>query len=190
MGGHEPLVEARPEVVAAEVVPLEGEVREGLSAIDDGLHVPLARHVADPLHREDLTRPVRDVAERDHARLRCHRALEALVEVVHARGRHRERDRPEHDPVATLALAPRREHARVVLVRREHLVAGREPDPELADLERLARVPRDRDLLGVATEGRREPLADALDLRLEHAPHVVSGRPVARGELLHEGLVH
>ena len=110
-------------------------------------------------------------------------------QIVEARRRHRERDLLQHDPVALLALLPGVEHAAVVLVGGEHLVAGREVEAELRDLQRLAGVARDRELLGVAAGARGEPAPHRLAVRLEHLPHVVRRRLVRDVEVALVGLV-
>src|SRR2546427_7997637 len=92
-----------------------------------------------------------------------------------SRHRHGEADLLQHDAFAALSLVPRREHPRVVLIGGQHLVAPLQRDAELDDLERLARVARDRHLLRVAAEARREAAAHRLELRLQHLPHGVHG---------------
>ena len=100
------------------------------------------------------------------------------------------RDLRQLDPVAAHALLPRVEHPPVVLVGRHDFVAGLERDAELRDLERLARVARDGELLGIASELGRQPPAHALDVGLEDLPHVVHGRLVRDVEVALERLVH
>src|SRR5258708_38022494 len=144
---------------------------------------------ADLLHRKNLPREIRDVAEVQHLRLRPDRADQSIREIVHRQGRHRKGDLPDGDPFAPHALVPRVQHPPVVLVRRDDFVARLEIDPELRDLQRLARVPRDRHLLGAAAEFRREPAADGLDVRLEDRPHVIDRRLVGDIEIALEGFV-
>ena len=134
---------------------LNGKVRERVRAVDDRLDAAAPRLVADLLHREDLPGEVRDVAEVQHLRRRRDRGEQPVGEIVHRLRRHRERDLRQLDAVAPDALLPRVEHPAVVLVGRHDLVAGLEVDAELRDLQRLAGVARDRDLLGVAAERRR-----------------------------------
>ena len=117
-------------------------------------------------------------------------AEQPLGEIVQRRRRHRERDLLQHDAVAAHALIPGVEHAAVVLVGRDDLVARLQVDAELRDLQRLAGVARDRELLGVAAELRREAAAHGLDVRLEDLPHVVHGRLVREVEVALERLVH
>ena len=112
-----------------------------------------------------------------------------IGEVVLRLRRYRKRDLRQADPVAAHALFPGVEHAPVVLVGGDHLVAGAEIDAELRDLQGLAGVAGDGELLGVAAEFRRELAPDALDVRLEHLPHVVDGRLVREIEIALEGLV-
>ena len=67
---------------------------------------------------------------------------------------------------------------------------GFERDAELGDLQRLAGVARDRELLGIAAELGREAPPHALDVGLEDLPHVVHGRLVRDVEVALERLVH
>jgi hypothetical protein len=145
-------------------------------AVDDDLDAARPRQPHDVADGEDLAGQVRDVTEMEHACARTDRALEHVDQVLRVRRRHGERDLPDDDAFAARALIPRGQHAAVVLVRRQHLVAGLHLDAELADLERFRRVARDRHLLGIAAERARELPAHALDLRLEHLPHRVHRR--------------
>ena len=88
------------------------------------------------------------------------------------------------------ALIPGVEHAPVVLVRRDDFVAGLQVEAELRDLQRLAGVARDGELLRVAAEFGRELAAHRLDVRLEHVPHVVDRRLVRDVEIALNRLVH
>ena len=65
-----------------------------------------------------------------------------------------------------------------------------EIEAELRDLQRLAGVAGDGELLRVAAELRGQPPAHALDVRLEHLPHVVHGRLVRDVEVALQRLVH
>ena len=130
------------------------------------------------------------MAEVQDLRRRRDRREQPIGELVHRRRRHRERDLLQHDPVAARALLPGVEHAAVVLVGRDDLVAGLQVDSELRDLQRFAGVARDRELLGVAAERRRQAPPHRLDVRLEDLPHVVHGRLVREVEIALERLVH
>jgi hypothetical protein len=116
--------------------------------------------------------------------------IEPLREIRLAQRRHRKRHLLEDDAIAADALLPGVEHAPVVLVRRDDLVARREVEPELRDLQRLAGVACDGELLGVAAELAREPLTHRLDVRLEHLPHVIRRRLVRDVEVALHRLVH
>ena len=105
----------------------------------------------EPLHGEQLPGEVRDVAEMQHLGLRRDRLLEPLIQVV-LRRRHRELDARDLDLVAPHALVPRRQHARVVLLGRQHFVARLHVDAVLRDLHRLAGVARQRQLRRIAAE--------------------------------------
>src|SRR5262245_58073590 len=175
---QQPLVQRRAVVVALEIAQREREVREGVRAVDDGLDAAAARHPRDVADREQLPGEVRDVAEVDDLRLRRERALEALPELADVPRRHRERELRERDLVAPNALLPRVEHAPVILVRRQHFVAGVEVEAELRDLQRLAGVARNRELLRIAARLGRELPPYRLDVWFEEVPHVVDWRLV------------
>ena len=168
---REPLVEARAVVIAVEVALREREMGVRMRAIHDYFDPPRTAQLRDLLHREDLAREIRDVADMNDFGARRDRFLDASRQVVLGRRRHRERDLLQYDAVAPLALLPGRDHARIILRRRQHLVAALERQAQLHDLERLARVAGDRHLFGVATEARGQPAADRFDGGLDPGPH-------------------
>src|SRR5215207_6969641 len=61
----EPLVQARAEVVASEVVALEGELCEGVRAVNGGLRAAPPREFADVADGRDLSRQVNHVRDED-----------------------------------------------------------------------------------------------------------------------------
>ena len=185
---QQPLVQARAVVIHLEVAQLEREVRNRVRAVDDGEDAALAREPREPLHREQLPAEVRDVTEVHHLGLRRDRLLEPLIQVVLGR-RDREVDARHLDLLAPHALIPGGEHAAVVLLGGEHLVAGLEVDAVLRDLQRLARVARDGNLLGVAAELGGEPAARGFAVLFE-LPAEVDGRLVRKVEIAFERLVH
>jgi hypothetical protein len=133
-GREQPFVEARAVEIAAEVARLVGEVREGVRAVDNGLDPAPPRFIADLLHRKDLSGQVGDVAEVQDAGRRGDCAEQPVGEVVLRLRRYRKRDFRKTDPVAAHALFPGVEHAPVILVGGDHLVAGAQLDAELRDL--------------------------------------------------------
>ena len=187
---EQPLVQRRAVVVALEIAQLEREMRERVRAVDDRLNGAAARHPRDLAHGKQLTREVRHVAQVNDARLRRDRLLESRSQLRQVLRRHRERDLRQRDPVAPHALLPRVEHAAVILVRRDHLVARLQIEAELRDLQCLARIARDGELLGVASGFGREVAAHRLHVRLEHVPHVMNGRLVRHVEVSLQRLVH
>ena len=118
-----------------------------------------------------------------------HRLLEPPEQIGLIGRRHGKRDLLEDDPVAAHALLPRVEHPPVILVGRQDLVARLQVDPQLRDLQRLAGIPRDGQLLRVAAEFSGQAPSDRLEIRLEHLPHVVDGRLVRDVEVPLERLV-
>src|SRR6185437_2822840 len=96
----------------------------------------------------------------------------------------------EYDPVAALSLLPGRDHPGIILVRRYDFVSGFQIETELHDLERLARIARDRNLLGIAAERLREPPPARFDSRVENTPHVVSGIHILHFEITNLRIHH
>ena len=176
-------MEARAVVIAAEVVAREREVGVGVRAVDEDGDAFRPRHVDDPTHRRDVACHEADVHDLDDSRARRDRLGHAADVFVGALGRRVLPNGFDDDPVASLALAPRRLHARVVLRRDDDLVAALEVEPQNHRLVRLRRVARDRHLLGVAAEVARELATHALDARLEHAPHVLHRQLVREAEV-------
>ena len=78
----------------------------------------------------------------------------------------------QHDAIAPLALLPAGDHARVVLVRGDDLVAPLQFHAELHDLQSFAGVARDGDLFGVASEHAGQAPPHGLDAGIEQ----VAGR--------------
>ena len=108
---------------------------------------------------------------------------DALDELAGSAERDRERDPLDDDPLAAGALVPGGEHARIVLVGDDHLVAPLQVDAQDQGLHSLGGVARDRQLLGVAAELPGQCAADGLDPRLEHLPHVVGRQLVAEPQI-------
>jgi hypothetical protein len=181
-------VQARAVVVHLEVAQLEREVRHRVRAVDDGDDAAGAGHARQVLHREDLAGEVGDVAEVQHLGARGDRAFEQAEQRL-ARGRHREIDLLDHDLLAPRALIPRRQHAAVVLLGGQHLVAGLEVEAVLRDLQRLARIAGDRHLFRIAAELGGEAPPHHLDVPLDQAA-VVDRRLVRVIEVALVGLVH
>ena len=88
--------------------------------------------------------------------------LEPPVEIVRRR-RDGELNAGHFDVFAPHALVPRRQHAGVVLLGREHFIPGLKVDPVLRDLQRLAGAARQGHLLRVTSELRGHAQADRLD---------------------------
>ena len=92
--------------------------------------------------------------------------------------------------VAALALLPGGDHARIILIGGDDLVAGFQLHAELDNLERLAGVARDGDLFGVAAEHAGQAAAHGFDAGVEHVPHVVGRVQVLHLEIAHLGVHH
>ena len=63
MRREQPLVQARPVIIAVEVRVLEREVREGMRAVNDDFDAALAPHLAYALYGKYLPGEIRDVAK-------------------------------------------------------------------------------------------------------------------------------
>ena len=141
---------------AAELVAREGELREGVGAVDDHGDPSLAGHVDDLADREDLPGDVDDVAHVDQAGLRRDLVGEQPDHDLVVLDRDRQPELLEHDLVPPLALLPGGDHPRIIVGRGQDLVARLEVEAELTDLQPLRGVADDRDLLAVAAEVARE----------------------------------
>ena len=177
-------------VIAIQFVARKRKLAEGMRAVNHRLYAAGARHLANTLHREDLPGEIRDVANMNHLGLRCNGPLDAFIKIVELGHRHRKRDLLQHQAFAAGALAPGCQHARVVLVRGEHLVTCLQIHSQLNDLERFAGIAGDRDLFGIATESLREPAAHHLQFRPQNPPHIVSRTHVGNLEITLLGLHH
>ena len=104
--------------------------------------------------------------------------------------RNRNGDFFDDDPFAPLALPPRGEHSRVILVGGQNFVARFQIQSELADFQSLAGVARDGDLFLVAAEGERQAAAHAFDLRVQDSPHRVDGRVVRKFQIAPHRVLH
>ena len=142
-------------------------------AIYENFDAKRASHFHDLPHGHDLPREVRDVCDLDDLSPRGDRRPELLDEIAVRRRWDLERDLLEDDPLAPLALLPRRYHPRVVLIGDHHFVAALEIQPEDHDLVRFRRVAGDRHFLRVAPELAGEVTPNTFHPRLEHAPHVL-----------------
>src|SRR5262249_45017562 len=163
---QQPLVQTRPVIVAIQVGVFVREMREGMSAINDRLNAARSRQLADAFDRIDLPAQVGDVTEMYDARARRDVALEDTDDLIMTCRRNRNGDFFDDDAFAPLALPPRGEHSRVILVGRQNLVARFQIQSELADFQSLAGVARDGDLFHVAAEGERQATAHTFDLRV------------------------
>ncbi len=147
-----------------------------------------AAQLAQFLDREELTGLIGDVAEVHHLGLRHDGAGQPAEQILAAR-RHGEVDARQLDLVAAHPLVPGRQHASVVLLGREDLVAGLQVDAVLRDLERLAGIARDGNFFGIGAELGGEAAAGRLDVALGHAP-VIHRRLVGPVVVALAGLVH
>src|SRR5262245_57127766 len=122
MRGEQPLVQAGSGEIALEIAQLEREMRDRVRGVNDARYAALTRHPAEALDGEELAGDVRDVTDVQHPGLRSDRRLEPPVQVV-LRRRHGELNARHLDLVAALPLIPGGEHSRIILVRRQNLVA-------------------------------------------------------------------
>src|SRR5262245_40711234 len=165
-------------------------MREGVRAVDNRLDAASARQLADAFDRINLPAQVGDVTEMYDACARRDIALENLDDLILTLRRNGDGDFFDDDPFAPLALPPRGEHSRIILVGGQNLVARFQIHSELADFQRLAGVARDCDLFHVAAERERKAAAHTFDLRVEDAPHRVDGRVVREFQIASHRLLH
>ena len=161
----------------------EREMSKGMRPVDEHGDSSLAAEPHDVAHRQDLPAQVRDVGKLDDASLGCDRTADALHELAGIAERNRERNALDDDPLSAGTLVPRGEHARIVLVGDDHLVAPLEVDSQDQSLHSLGGISRDRQLLGIAAELPGERAADGLDPRFEHLPHMVRRQLVAEPQI-------
>src|SRR5262249_53797998 len=187
---QQPLVQARAVVVAIQIVVFIGEMREGVRAVDNRLDAARARQLADAVGRINLPAPVGDVTEMYDASARRDVALENLDDLILTLRRDGDGYFFDDNPFAPLALSPRGEHSRIILVGRQNLVARFQIHSELADFQGLTGVARDGDLFHVAAERERKAAAHTFDLRVEDAPHRVDGRVVRKFQVAPHRVLH
>ena len=160
---------------------MNGKVRQRVRAVDDRRDAALPRQPAQIADGEELPRLVRDVAEVQHLRLRRDRLLEPLNRSACVVG-HGKIEARDLDLVAPRALVPRGQHAAVVLLGGDDLVARLEVEADLRDLQRLAGVARDGDLFRVGAEFRGQPPPGGFDVPLDQ-PAVIHRRLVGRVQI-------
>src|SRR5262245_28841538 len=187
---EQPLVQARAVIVAIKIGVFVGEVRESMRAVNNRLDAARARHPADVFDRIDLPAQVGDVTEMDDAGAWRDVPLENFGDLILAFWRNRDGDFFDDYAFAPLALPPRGEHSRVILVGCQNFVAGFQIKSELADLKSIAGVARGGDLLHIAAERKRKAAADAFDLRVEYAPHRVDGSVVRKFQIAPHRVLH
>src|SRR5688500_8353572 len=187
---EQPLVKAGAVVVGVQIVALEREMRKRMRSIDQHLDPTGSRELYDLTDGHDLPREVGDVRNLDHACGRSDCRCDSVQQISLRRRRNPERDLLQHYSLASRSLVPRRDHARIILIRDHDLVAALQVETEDHDLVRLRCVPRNRHLFHVAAEFAREIAPYAFDARLEYAPHVLDGKLVGEPEVADHCLQH
>ena len=119
----------------------------------------------------------------ENFRLRRDGLFETVVEIVRRR-RDGELEAVHFDAIAPHALVPRRQHAGVVLLGRDHFIPGLKVEPVLHDLQRLAGAARQGQLLRVTSELRGHAQADRLDA-LGNGALIKNGRHVDHIHVAH-----
>ncbi len=142
------------------------------------------------MHGQDLAGQVRDVGKLDHAGGGRDRASDPLDKLGGRGERNGESDSLDDNSLAAGALVPGGEHAGIIMVGDDHLVAPLQIDAQDQGLHPLGGVARDRQLLGVAAELSCQRAADGLDPRLEHLPHVVCRQLVREAQVANHLLEH
>src|SRR5579862_2464271 len=94
-----------------------------MGAVDDRFNASAACHLADLLDGENLPRCISHMAEENHPRAGRDRPLEPVVEVVQIGDGQIEWDCFQDDSLPPLPLLPGEEHAWIVLIGGQDLVA-------------------------------------------------------------------
>src|SRR5689334_5049227 len=155
----EPLVQARPEVIATEILLLKIKLRVRMRSVDDRLDALRAGQVADLFHGCNLAGDVHLVRNEDQFRSTRDSFLERRGDLAEVLGRNRDLHHLQDEAFATFTLVQGRQHARIILRGREYLVARFEIHSHQQDLERLGRVARYGDLFEITVKHFREPVA-------------------------------
>src|SRR5207249_771890 len=171
--GQQPFMQRSAVVIAVEILLAEGKLCEGVRAVDDDLYSAGASQLTDLLYGKNLAGSVGDVAYMDDLRLRREVFFDAVGEKIETGGRDWKLDLLQYNAVAPLALQPGGNHARIVLVGRHDFIARFQGQAKLNDLEGLAGIARDGNLLRVAAERTRQAPAYCFKPRIEDFPHVV-----------------
>ncbi len=165
------------------------EVGQGVGAVHDQGDAVASGHGVELPDREDLAREVDHVTGQDDPGPRGDGLLEETDDLRRILGGNGYPDLAQHDPLATLPLTERRDHARIVLGAGEDLVSPLEVDPQLHGLQALRRVPGERHLLGMHAPLPGHARPHPLPLRLENAPHRVRGCQVRVVQVPFHGLL-
>src|SRR5713226_8264612 len=131
----QPFVQAGAKIIAVQVRLLEIELSKGMRAVNNRLDAPGARHFADGLDRSDLSGDVYLMGDLNQPRARRNGAFEGAGDLVDVLRWNRNLDQVEFYAFALLTLSDGREHACVILRRREHLVAGLQVHAEQESLQ-------------------------------------------------------
>src|SRR5439155_25564985 len=124
LGSQQPLVGAGGVKVAAEIVEIEGDLADGMGAIDVRQDAALPGQGTDLPGRQDQPGDGGDVTEGDDPGATSEGALEALDNLVCGCRRFRQGHEVELDAVPCRPLLPAAAASRVLLVGQEHLITG------------------------------------------------------------------
>src|SRR6185369_1208274 len=126
----EPFMKRGSEVVAIQIRLFEIKLRERMGAVDDGFNATTARHFADCFYRSDLPGEVYLMCNLQQTCARRDRAFKSGGYFVDVLWRNRNSNQVQLNAFALFTLANRCEHARIVLRRSQHFIAGLEIETE------------------------------------------------------------
>src|SRR5271168_499923 len=147
--------------------------------IHDAGNAPLARQGTDILDGKNLARHESHLRHMDDACPRRDSLFEQLHQISRFFYRYGEVQLFEHNLFPALALLPGSDHPWIVLAGRQDLVTRCKIKPKLRDLQRFARIPRDRNTLRIGIPQARKSSPYVLDLGFQVAPHTIARSLIA-----------
>jgi hypothetical protein len=157
---QQPFVQRCAVVIAIQIVAcLNGNCAKACAPSTITSMPRLRAKLTDLFDRENLAGEIGDVAEVDDARARGNGASQQRSTRSSSEGDGVGKETGlQHDPVAALALPPRGDHARIILIGGQDFVAGFRSRPSWHDFQPLGGVARDGDFFRVAAEIGSQPL--------------------------------
>src|SRR5437588_1254871 len=108
-------MQAGAEVIATEVLLFEIELCEGMGAVHNCLNSFGASHVADSLHRSDLSGNVDLMRNKNQARSTCNSFFKCRGDLIEVLGRNGDLNQLKLQAFSLLPLTEGGQHARIIL---------------------------------------------------------------------------